>query len=356
MSHDELQGVLQRMDVRVAELEINAYRLPAANVQSAVTRQRVLHFSHGFGANGLTFENVMTHLSSYPDIKLTCTHDTAGFGQSNFAPPEQASAAEAHLALSYNGQRVSTAVLEHACAADGVPAESQDVVFCGHSMGCISAIFSAVEWRLRRGHRVAAVVLICPAISAGQCQPGQEDHFDLATAASLRGLFAIMTCLRALGSVGAAILRAILLVVLSVPRFWNWGLWYAHAYATGLPTPRLVAQYASAASRHGWRRGLVAFLDANVWSKAGRLVPPLDTSLPEMLEQLHEAGTKVLIVHHERDTFVPVEQSRRLVAALPPGVATLEIMRGTGGHMPHEADTENFCALLQKHGVVGATG
>ena len=40
-------------------------------------------------------------------------------------------------------------------------------------------------------------------------------------------------------------------------------------------------------------------------------------------------------------------------AALTPGVATLEIMRGAGGHMPHEADVETFCALLQKHGVVG---
>ena len=351
---DRLQGpLLHRTRVQVGSGSFNiitsrpAPTGPADDepfVRSADQRA-VVHFAHGFGANGLSFERLMSYLAASHTADLLCTHDIAGFGQSD--PP----LFEHEYTLPYDGQHVSPAVLEHVWAESGVQmrggarASCGDVVFCGHSMGAVSALYSAKEW-LDRGQPARACVLIAPAVT---CEPECASRFDLATCLAVRFLFVVLTYVHALRPIGVHVLRATAYLVVSMfPRFWHWGLWIAYAFTPGLPTQRTVAKYASASRRVAWDRALIRFLEANILSPSHRHPKQ---AMPALLAQLHAAGTQILIVHDEFDPIVPIRNSRRLLAHLPPGVATLEVVHGSG-HMPHETDVAAFAALLAKHGVL----
>ena len=317
------------------------------------------HFAHGFGASSLSFERLMSYMCSATnlDVGVVCAHDIAGFGQSQ--PPRH----HHEYTLQHDGCCVTPAVIEHALVRAGLPAgggREAGIVFCGHSMGCISAVFSAVEW-LERGHRTPSVLLVAPAIAAS-AGAAEACRFDLATRLWLRALFAALAWVRVVGALGAIAIRTMILGLVSLPRFWRGGLHVAFSFQSGLPTARTAAQYASAARRRNWTNGLLAFLDANVWRAnvwcAGRQLPlpptPLHvhaSSVPQLLRRLHAAGARILIVHDEGDLLVPLANSHRLLAALPPGKASLETTRGSG-HMPHETDVAAFTALLVKSGLL----
>lgn len=312
------------------------------------------HFAHGFGASSLSFERLMSYMCSATnlDVGVVCAHDIAGFGQSQ--PPNH----HHEYTLQHDGCCVTPAALEHALVRAGLPAgggRDAGIVFCGHSMGCISAVFSAVEW-LERGHRTPSVLLVAPAIAAS-AGAAEACRFDLATQLWLRALFAALAWVRAVGALGAIAIRTMIFGLVSLPRFWQGGLHVAFSFHSGLPTARTAAQYASAAQRKNWTDGLLAFIDANVW-RAGRQLPLPPTpqhahasSVPQLLRRLQAAGARILIVHDEGDLLVPLANSHRLLAALPPGKASLETTRGSG-HMPHETDVAAFTALLVKSGLL----
>lgn len=312
------------------------------------------HFAHGFGASSLSFERLMSYMCSATnlDVGVVCAHDIAGFGQSQ--PPDH----HHEYTLQHDGCCVTPAALEHALVRAGLPAgggRDAGIVFCGHSMGCISAVFSAVEW-LERGHRTPSVLLVAPAIAAS-AGAAEACRFDLATQLWLRALFTALAWLRAVGALGAIAIRTMIFGLVSLPRFWQGGLHVAFSFHSGLPTARTAAQYASAAQRKNWTDGLLAFIDANVW-RAGRQLPLPPTpqhahasSVPQLLRRLQAAGARILIVHDEGDLLVPLANSHRLLAALPPGKASLETTRGSG-HMPHETDVAAFTALLVKSGLL----
>jgi len=343
---NRLQGpLLHRTQVSVGS---GAFNVIASRPLGVIAR--IVHFSHGFGANGLSFQRLMSHLAHSQSADVLCTHDIAGFGQSE--PPQH----EHEYTLSYDGQHVSPAVVERVCSESAriqgdCSAASPEVVFCGHSMGAVSALFSAKEW-MDRGMRARACVLIAPAVV---CTPGgRADRFTLAAGLAVRILFWLLAGVHALRPLGAHVLRgALYLLVSSVPRFWHWGLRVAYAFAPGLPTPQTVAQYESASRRVAWAHALLTFLEANLWPSHHHAKPAMagPVALPELIATLHAAGTQILIVHDEGDPIVPIANSRRLLAALPPGVATLEVVHGSG-HMPHETDVAAFAALLAKHGVL----
>ena len=62
------------------------------------------------------------------------------------------------------------------------------------------------------------------------------------------------------------------------------------------------------------------------------------------LDALRASGARVLIVHGDEDSIVPLANSRRLAAALPG--ARLAVMAGCG-HMPHEEDPDAFVDLVE---------
>ena len=70
-----------------------------------------------------------------------------------------------------------------------------------------------------------------------------------------------------------------------------------------------------------------------------------------LMGELHAAGARVLIIHDDSDVLVPLANSMRLAAALPPGAVSLEVVRGSG-HMPHETDVEALTALLLRHALL----
>jgi hypothetical protein len=190
------------------------------------------------------------------DVGVVCAHDIAGFGQSQ--PPNH----HHEYTLQHDGCCVTPAALEHALVRAGLPAgggRDAGIVFCGHSMGCISAVFSAVEW-LERGHRTPSVLLIAPAIAAS-AGAAEACRFDLATQLWLRALFAALAWVRVVGALGAIAIRTMIFGLVSLPRFWQGGLHVAFSFHSGLPTARTAAQYASAAQRKNWTDGLLAFID-----------------------------------------------------------------------------------------------
>ena len=62
------------------------------------------------------------------------------------------------------------------------------------------------------------------------------------------------------------------------------------------------------------------------------------------LDALRASGARVLIVHGDEDSIVPLANSRRLAEALPG--AELAVMGGCG-HMPHEEDPDAFVDLVK---------
>jgi len=313
-------------------------------------------FSHGFGANALSFEALMAYLEAhraeFGSLSMA-THDAYGFGYSTSlgTDHEKDDGFLDAISLYKNGRDAGVSVVKEVIQ----PKLGEDpLVFVGHSMGSITAMSAACAMR-EEGYAVRAVVLVAPAILAGQTtkNPASMSHFHHATSFVIRVIFHLIygLCFLPCRALSRAILKMSFSTLVSIPCFWSSALHVVFYFKTGYPSAKTTCQYSIAAKKEGWTDHLADFVEAHIWNVSRS--PPQE-SMHEQFSSLLASGVKILIVHSEDDLLVPVGNSQKLYEQFREcrgGEGLIyESVRGKG-HMPHEADLEEFGTLLQKHGI-----
>ena len=240
-------------------------------------------------------------------------------------------------------------------------------VVVGHSMGGIAAAAAA------GAGDVDDVVLVAPALVPPRARTTTTTTDRTTTGESNTAAGALIGALRrfltaALAYAFAPFLKVVLRVFVRSARFWRNGL----AKAVGRrAAPALHADLAWAdgyrrpSCVRGWDDGMARVVIAactggvnDVWANESKRVARAfkgaedaegaddrgATDAGATLDALRASGARVLIVHGDEDSIVPLANSRRLAAALPG--ARLAVMAGCG-HMPHEEDPDAFVDLVK---------
>ena len=285
----------------------------------------VMHCSHGFGANLYSWEAVKKGLASRLNAMFVA-HDTPGFGLT-----ERPRSIDDFTLK--NNSRIGLELLrtlgDKGSGTGGMP----KAIFVGHSMGSISASYSAVQ-KHRQGENVKALILVAPAIRAKL--RGGGDFRPKKSGINKKSLVAKLALV--LGQkLSLLLIQPILLVVLrSIVRnraFWQKGLESAWFNASKV-TPEVIDGYRKAKLVRGWDVGMVKFVFAMLFSMNSKESASLLTQVVEAAD----SGLPVLIVHGEHDRIVPLANSLALEKVIPN--CQLAILRGTGHNCHEEAPLE----------------
>ena len=289
-----------------------------------------VHASHGFGANCLSFCDVLPLVARRGDVGSATAHDHPGFGLTR-RPVKLA-------AYELKGDMASACL---APAALGV--------FVGHSMGSISAAEAALA-RATAG-RPTALVLIDAAIFHLRDPPPTDARY--AASRRRRGLAAV-------GRGAARLLRTplaswpfrVMIRRLVASRdFWPTGLgaaWHASRRADAAKLRRYAALYAIPAAARGWERGLLDFCTAR-FRQGLAADEPLARRLARALRDPAVPLDRVLLVHGAADPVVPCANSRRIrdyLAREAPAAAVDLVEVDDCGHCPHEEDAPLVAAAI----------
>ena len=240
-------------------------------------------------------------------------------------------------------------------------------VVVGHSMGGIAAAIAA------GGGDVDDVVLVAPALVPPRARTTTTTTTGRTTGRSNTAAGALIGALRrfltaSLAYAFAPFLKVILRVFVRSARFWRNGLAKAvgRGAAAALHTDLAWADgYRRPSCVRGWDDGMARVVIAactggvnDVWANESKRVARAfkgaedaegaddrgATDAGATLDALRASGARVLIVHGDEDSIVPLANSRRLAEALPG--AELAVMGGCG-HMPHEEDPDAFVDLVK---------
>lgn len=329
---------------------------------------------HGFGANAWSWEKAtLAQLATALDATVVA-HDSPGFGLTSrptnlgwYVPTANAAIARRMLDVAARAHQ-SLDELTRGGRAKDRPGFRRVVV--GHSMGGVAAVLAA------GAGDVDDVVLVAPALVPPRGDARTTTPGESSPAAALMGAFGrFLTA--TLAHAFAPFLKVVLRVFVRSASFWRRGLAKAVgrasaqkllfedlAWADGYRRPSCV---------RGWDDGMARVVVAactggvnDVWAnerkRVARAFKGADgvdsgvdsgadgdersgaTDAAATLDALRASGARVLIVHGDEDSIVPLSNSRRLADALPG--STLAVMRGCG-HMPHEEDPDAFVDLVK---------
>ena len=332
---------------------------------------------HGFGANAWSWERgALTRLANRLEATVIA-HDSPGFGLTSrpknlrwYVPNANAEIARTMLDVA---ARAHQSLDERAGRATGGGAGGDSPrprrVVVGHSMGGIAAATAA------GAGDVDDVVLVAPALVPPRAPPrtttgeANAPTRESAAAALIGAVGRFLTA--ALAYASAPFLKIVLRVFVRSATFWRRGLAKAVGRASA---PKLFTDLAWAdgyrrpSCVRGWDDGMARVVVAactggvnDVWANESKRVArafegaegaeAVDsdddrgaTDAVATLDALRASGARVLIVHGDEDSIVPLANSRRLAAALPG--ARLAVMAGCG-HMPHEEDPDAFVDLVE---------
>lgn len=261
------------------------------------TEKPVLLMLHGFGASTFSWRHVLE------DETRTATriaYDRPGFGLTERpADPTPYSPGQAVPQL--------VALMDHTGTAEAV--------LIAHSAGARIAMELAIE----EPEKVAALVLLAPALGRAPTDPG-----FLCTLARIPGA----------GRIGPFLMRF-------TPPLLERGLRASWSEPDALP-PEVRTGYRRPLTARHWDRGLW-----NVMVAAGcsQHRPPTPTHVPPDIP--------VLVITGDRDTIVSPAASADLASAMG---ARLQVIPHTG-HLPHEEDPIEFARILDDflwtHGLLG---
>ena len=332
---------------------------------------------HGFGANAWSWERgALTRLANRLEATVIA-HDSPGFGLTSrptnlrwYVPNANAEIARTMLDVA---ARAHQSLDERAGRATGGRAGGDSPrprrVVVGHSMGGIAAATAA------GAGDVDDVVLVAPALVPPRAPPrtttgeANAPTRESAAAALIGAVGRFLTA--ALAYAFVPFLKIVLRVFVRSATFWRRGLAKAVGRASA---PKLFTDLAWAdgyrrpSCVRGWDDGMARVVVAactggvnDVWANESKRVArafegaegaeAVDsdddrgaTDAVATLDALRASGARVLIVHGDEDSIVPLANSRRLAAALPG--ARLAVMAGCG-HMPHEEDPDAFVDLVE---------
>ncbi|CAN8076526.1 unnamed protein product [Agarophyton chilense] len=270
-------------------------------------------YMHGFGASSFSFSPLIeTQHSTYDPPAIA--YDAPGFGFTSrpsklrFYTPAFSARIASSLASAFSPTR--------------------KYVIVAHSMGALAAC----RLLLREPARIAAIVLVAPAILPGNRLPSWIQR-------GLRILsFILVNAVVALTSVLAPILALILRVALRPEGFWRSALRLARHPSRKLPE-EIVDGYRLPLKAPSWERGIIKFSTATLKERAKALNTAED--FVKMIGDLRHCP-RILIVHGESDAVVPLSNSRTLAEGFG---AKLQVMKRCG-HVPHEEAPVEFSDIV----------
>uniref|UniRef100_A0A7S3NID3 AB hydrolase-1 domain-containing protein n=1 Tax=Aureoumbra lagunensis TaxID=44058 RepID=A0A7S3NID3_9STRA len=256
---------------------------------------RVLHCSHGFGANCLSFSALASCLNQTNDPSILA-HDHPGFGLS-VCDFNDGSALDGSIAIELT--------------------DSLDqVIYLGHSFGALAATEAAL-------YRNAPLILIAPAISVRR---RRQNSF-------------LLRIMRIVAPLLSSTTRFILRRAVHSSGFWEIGL----SAAWGDKTANTTAFYALPSRCEGWDRRLFSFLKNRLYSDE-----PADDQI--LIREAAKRLPGVLLIHGTQDPVLTVDNSRLLFCALPQA-NLIEV--NNAGHNAHEqfphAVTNSIRSFLAEH-------
>lgn len=332
-------------------------RLPARSfANGSAPPPRVLaHLNHGFGASSLSFLDVLSPLADGLGA-LVVAHDRLGFGLSE-RPLDSAK---------YGGKEqtvLANELLAH--AESGAGCEGAVRVLFGHSLGAQLALNQA----LAEPGRVAALVLIAPALSSGPrrssgpaARGGDAPKARMSALALvgrlLSGVLAAVS--RAARATALRLFRPLIVQCVLLPlrlavyssAFWSKGLSEAWLDRSRI-TPATLSRYRRPSLAKDWDAGLLRFVRAMSRAETAIADEGAQPARLTLLERARELSKTIpiLIIHGKEDRIISSKVLAKLAEVLGPK-ATLIELEGCG-HVPHEECPERFLDAvmpwLRKH-------
>lgn len=313
---------------------------------------------HGFGASAFSWHRVMKPFAQITGSKVLA-FDRPAFGLTS-------GVRHSGDKLPLNPYSMAFSVLATLYFIDFLAAEK--AVLVGHSAGSLTAVDAYFE----APHRVAALILVAPAILAPLSAPkvsnqnqtnkekrNQESNSDSNRRPSLfsrigeiltnfyryvvstfvqmwRGMLDMANSLYR--KAVAAFLRSavgVMLVRMIIDKFGIAAVKNAWYDAKQI-TDHILQGYTKPLRIKDWDRALVEYTVAMLTNTQAKLKPPLE-------KRLQEIACPVLIVTGDSDRLVPAWNSERLSRAIPG--SQLEIIKNCG-HLPQEEKPEEFVSVV----------
>ncbi|KAK9075398.1 hypothetical protein SSX86_003721 [Deinandra increscens subsp. villosa] len=312
---------------------------------------------HGFGASLFSWNTVMKRLANVSGSKVL-SFDRPAFGLTSRVdnPSNHAPAGSIQDTKPLNPYSMAFSVLATLYFIDFLAAEK--AILVGHSAGCLVA----AETYFRAPERVAAMILVAPAIVAPLTSPkkvkenNQEDGsksdninspaFSLLSVVSKFSRFIaqmVMQFLTGMASMVNSLYKkalsaffrssvAVMLVRMVIGKFGISAIKNAW-YDASKVTDSVLEAYTRPLRAKGWDRALVEFTAEMVSSSP-------ESNLPL---RLNEISCPVLIITGDSDRLVPSWNATRLSQAIPG--SHLEVIKKCG-HLPHEEKPHEFVTIV----------
>ncbi|CAN6469536.1 unnamed protein product [Victoria cruziana] len=317
---------------------------------------------HGFGASVFSWSRVMKPLASFLGSK-TLAFDRPAFGlTSRVHYPHKPSSTVDSTRL--NPYSMAFSVLITLSFMNLLTADK--AILMGHSAGCLVA----VEAYFQAPERVAALILVAPAIvaplvssntkkeSSTESESVLQNRGSVTNGSDLYRFFrfiyefflqvqrAIMWMIKGLMNaisfsykkLLSAVLRsylAIFLVRLIIDRFGIAAVRNAW-YDTNKATEHDINGYTKPLRVKGWDKALLEFTIA--------MLADTETVQKRSINGLSDITCPVLIVTGDNDRLVPAWNAKRLSLAIPG--SQLEVIKNCG-HLPHEEQVEEFLSAVR---------
>ncbi|KAK1312475.1 hypothetical protein QJS10_CPA07g01361 [Acorus calamus] len=335
---------------------------------------------HGFGASAFSWNLAMDPLSRLTSSKVLA-FDRPAFGLTSREAP-------VHAAGTLNPYSTSFSVRATVSFVDSLGDEKAIIV--GHSAGSIVAVNTYFE----APERVAALILVCPALAAPLISltpnqnnnnnnnnqkitiesettrvplTGDHDDDDAAAAAFVGfGKFLSNLCTYVAWVMVVILIRITCMVSrtssscrksLSALLSSSFAVTLTRTIIDvfGLPivrfawhdstrfTDHFVQGYTKPLKTKGWEMALLEFANAMVTDSESK---------PPLMKRLSKISCPVLIITGDNDRIIPTWNAKSLSSVIPGSI--LEVIQNCG-HLPHEEKVEEFSSVVDKflHRVFG---
>ncbi|QDZ25426.1 alpha/beta-hydrolase [Chloropicon primus] len=302
--------------------EVKGVLVHYKKVGSGAKEKPVIHCSHGFGASLYSWSAVQDKLSEGLQT-LVVAHDTPGFGLTH-RPRDLCD-----FTLRKNAD-ISLGLVD-LVREEGGADESLSSIWMGHSMGCVSAGYSAVACP----DQTSSLVFVAPAIPAASVKGASAPPSSGAVRLPKRGGIVSKLALLLLKPFALIVLRALV----RSKAFWEKSLAIAF-YNKAKVDDDTVDGYRKAKLVQRWDIGILMFAFAQL-SEFGKT----NQYLLHHLVAMGKEGKKIIIIHGENDNIVPVSNSRKLASLIPN--SELHVIPKCG-HNPQEEVPDTFVDILTK--------
>ncbi|XP_057520155.1 uncharacterized protein LOC130800624 isoform X2 [Amaranthus tricolor] len=311
----EFKGV--HIHYKVCEAESSMSKEQEVSKHDALSRRTgfPMIFLHGFGASTFSWHRVMKPFAQITGSKVLA-FDRPAFGLTSRVHHSVSSDSKDDT-KPLNPYSIAFSVLATLYFIDFL--KSEKAVLVGHSAGSVTA----VETYFEAPNRVAALILVAPAIIAPLSAPKSENKKNLPQENQVQE----SNC--------ASDRHPNILVRMIIDKFGVAAVKNAW-YDASQVTDHILQGYTKPLRTKNWDRALLEYTVAMLTGSEAKLKPPLE-------KRLQKITCPVLIITGDSDRLVPSWNSERLSRAIPG--SQLETIKNCG-HLPHEEKPDEFISVV----------